>query len=134
MVETESSESLRTREIQRFFDKCPACSGGFAAHNVATFAMTVAREETSQRTNDFLQALQDQRWRDAKSFHEFDGAHNAAVAKVLRCTSGSLVLLIVRDPVELYESSSLLACEVLSSEVADALNSEIASEQWERLC
>lgn len=134
MVETESSESLRTREMQCFFDECPACSGSFVAHDVTTFAMTVAREETSQRTNDFLQALQDHRWHDAKTFQEFDGAYNAAVAKVLRCAGGSLVLLIVRDPRELYESSSLLACEVLSSEVAGALNSEIAPEQWERLC
>ena len=134
MVETEPSESLRTREMQRFFDECPACSGSFVAHDVATFAMTVARNETSQRTKDFLKALQDHRWRDAKSFQQFDGAYNAAVARVLRCAVGSLVLLIVRDPEELYESSSLLVCEVLSTEMAAALNSEIAPEQWERLC
>ena len=110
--------------------ECPACKGSLHAHQFVDFAITIASNETKTQLLDFFRALKKHDWRAAKRFQDFDPRYNAAIAKVLRCVSGSIVLLIIRDPEELWESSNIEDYEVLSPEIGRALEAEIESSQW----
>jgi hypothetical protein len=110
--------------------ECPACEGDLARHEYAKFAITIATDERSARLIEFFEALKGHRWREAKEFQEFDGRYNAAEAMALRCGSGSLVMLTIRNPEELWESSSILDYEVLSPEDSKELDIQIEPDRW----
>jgi hypothetical protein len=108
----------------------PGCEGDLARHEYSTFARTVATDEHSARLIELFEALKEHRWQKAKGFQEFEGRYNAAEAMALRCVSGLLVVLILRNPEELYESSSILAYEVLNPEDSKELNTQIEPDSW----
>ena len=120
-------------ELHRMLKVCPSCQGSLHAHHYADFAITVASDETRTRLPEFFQALKEHRWSEAKRFQDFDPRYNAAVAKVLRCVTGSLVMLITRDPEELLESINIEAVEVLSQKSGRELEAEIEPNQWRTL-
>ena len=66
-------------------------------------------------------------------FQEFEGFLNAAEAFALKCISGAVVLLMVRNPFELYDANEILDLEILDSSTGKELVSLIDSGKWRRL-
>ena len=66
-------------------------------------------------------------------FDDFDPLLNALEAFAVRCPSGAMVLLAVRNPFELFESNEVLDCEVLDSTTGKQLDSLIETSRWLRL-
>jgi hypothetical protein len=126
-------EDVTAAELRRMLKECPACDGDLAGHKYANFAITIATEENHTRLVAFFEAFKGHRWREAKRFQEFDGRHNAAEAVALRCSSGSLTLLLIRNPKELWEFSSILDYEVISPEVRKELDGQIEPDGWRAL-
>ena len=103
-------------ELQKMLEHCPICQHGFVGHSYALLATTILGGEENSCTNEFLDALKEHRWRDARQFQEWEGSRDNLVAYALRCTDGRLVLLIVHDFFELFYSSGLVECDCLSVE------------------
>ena len=123
-------EDATAAELRRMLKECPACGGDLAGHQYANFAITIATDENHPRLVEFFEALKGHRWREAKGFQEFEGRYNAAEAIALRCVSGSLIMLLIRNPEELWESSSVLDYEVLSPEGGKELDARIEPDEW----
>jgi hypothetical protein len=66
-------------------------------------------------------------------FDDFDSLLNALEAFAVKCPSGQMVLLAVRNPFELFESNEVLDCEVLDSTTGKQLDSLIEPSKWLRL-
>jgi hypothetical protein len=123
-------EDVTAAELRRMLKACPACGGDLAGHKYANFAITIATDENHPRLVEFFEALKGHRWRGAKGFQEFDGRYNAAEAIALRCVSGSLIMLLIRNPEELWESSGVLDYEALSPEGGKELDAQIEPDKW----
>ncbi len=120
-------------DLRRSLETCPACAGNLDDHSYARFAVTVATDENNERLERFCHALKARDWIALKPFDDFDPLRNALEATVLRCASGVLVMLAVRDPFELFDSTVVLGYDVLDQVNGDALGSLIASDQWRSL-
>ena len=119
--------------LRRMLELCPACQKGFENHRCILFGMTVASKENEEGLGEFSNAPKTHDWSKAKEFSEFDGGYNALEAYALKCVSGSFVLLVVRDPFELFESSSILHAEVLNQESGADLETVLGADNWRSL-
>jgi hypothetical protein len=120
-------------EIRRMLKFCPVCQKHFGDHSYALFAITVASIDRSTRLREFFDTLKAHDWRKAMEFEEFEGSLNSAEAFALKCMSGKVVLLMVRDPFELFDANEILDYEILDSSTGEELVSLIDSGKWRRL-
>jgi hypothetical protein len=128
-----NDEDAHGVEIRRMLKSCPACQQNLDDHSYALFAITVASNDRRARLSEFFDTLKAHDWRKAMEFEEFEGLLNAAEAFALECVSGAVVLLLVRDPFELYDAHEILDCEILDSSTDEELVSLIDSIKWRRL-
>jgi hypothetical protein len=128
-----TTEEAIAVELRRMLKVCPACQASLANHSYALFAITIASDERKKHLLEFVRALQFHDWRVAQQFSDFDPLLNATEAFALKCLSGSLVLLVVRNPFELFESSNILQLEVLGRVSGEELESLIESDKWRTL-
>jgi hypothetical protein len=125
------NSNLEAVELRRMLgDCCPACQRALNKHAYALIGRTVASRDNTQRLNEFFDGLKSHDWQKVKEFREFDGGFNTAEAYALKCISGSMVLLGVRDPVELFESSSVVHIEILTEKSASDLDLSIERSKW----
>ena len=120
-------------ELRRMLKPCPACGANLDDHWYALCAVTVAAPENKERLGDFCRTLKAHDWPRLIQFDDFDPLLNALEVFVIKCISGAMVLLAVRNPFELYETKAVLDCEVLASVTGKELDSLIESQQWQRL-
>ena len=116
-----------------YFKRVPLAMRNLDDHSYARFAVTVASPENSGRLSDFCRALKAHDWNALRTFDDFDPLLNALEAFVLRCASGALVMLAVRNPFELYDSMVLLGSDVLDPLSGNALRLLISLDEWRPL-
>ena len=112
--------------------RCRLCNGELwsAGHEFAQFAITVAKEGSTARLEEFLAAADCGDWAKLASFHDFEGAHNAHVAFAVRCgTDGRVYMELVVNPAELWEGPRWID-EHLCTEDSAALVAMISRESW----
>jgi len=130
---SKKQEDATAAELRRMLKVCPACGANLNNHSYAIFAVTVASGERKKELLEFFQALKAHDWRKVRQFEDFDPLHNAAEAFALKCVSGSLVLLMVRSPFELYDASNIMDFEVLDGESGKELSALIEADEWRML-
>src|SRR5258705_11259852 len=91
-------------ELRRMLKSCPACAANLDDHSYAPFAITVASPENEERIGEFCRLLKAHDWFRLKQFEDFDPLLNAIEVFAVRCVSGSIVLVTVRNPFELFDS------------------------------
>jgi len=96
-------------------------------------ATTVAFPENSERLREFCRLLNAHDWSRLKQFQDFDPLLNAIEVFAIKCVSGAIVLLTLRNPFELFDSNEVLDCEVLDSTAGNELDSLIEADKWQRL-
>jgi hypothetical protein len=120
-------------ELRRMLKSCPACAGNLDDHSYASFAITVASPENEERLGEFCRPLKAHDWSTLAQFDDFDPLLNAIEVFAVKCVSGAIVLLTVRNPFELFDSNEVLDCEALDSTTGNELESLIESDKWQRL-
>jgi hypothetical protein len=120
-------------ELRRMLKSCPACPGNLDDHSYASFATTVASPENKERLGEFCRLLKAHDWSGLTKFDDFDPLLNAIEVFAIKCVSGGMVLLTVRNPFELFDSCEVLDCETLDSTTGNEVESLIESDKWQRL-
>jgi hypothetical protein len=120
-------------ELRRMLKSCPACNGNLDDHFYASFATTVAPPENKERLEEFCGLLKAHDWSRLTQFEDFDPLMNAIEVFAVKCVSGAIVLLTVRNPFELFDPNEGLDFEELDSTTGNELESLIESDKWQRL-
>lgn len=122
---SETSEALNDatgEEIQRLASPCPLCGKErlehLDGHKYALVASEVARTHSEELTR-FFQLYRRHEWAELNLIQRFNGGANAAEVFALLC-GGRICMLAIRDPVDLYDSDSLLDSAILD-EVESAI-------------
>lgn len=96
-----------TDKIRRLATPCPVCNNkDLSGHRYALFASQVAAEVTDE-LKQFFALLGERRWQELSQIREFEGRWNAAIVHAVFCHSGGY-MMVVRDPVELYDASNVI--------------------------
>jgi hypothetical protein len=94
-------------EIRRLASPCPVCNQiDLNGHQYAEFASQLAAEVTDE-LKQFFALFREHRWQELRQIREFEGRWNAAIIYAVFCHRGGY-MMAVRDPVELYDSSSII--------------------------
>ena len=111
-------DDTTARDIQRLASPCPLCGKGqlerLEGHKYALVASEVART-LSDDLKRFFHLFRLHEWAELNLIQRFDGDANAAEVFALLCGS-RVCMLAIRDPVELYDSRSLLDAVLLDEE------------------
>jgi hypothetical protein len=109
-------------EIRRIASPCPVCNQiDLSEHQFGLFASQIAAT-TSPELEKFIELYRARCWRDLNSIRGFEGRFNAVILYALFCPRG-VCMLMVRDPVELYDSNELLEMTLLGKEEAVEIKS-----------
>ena len=119
-------------ELRRMLKSCPGCGANLNDHSYALCAITIASSE-NKRLGELCRTLKAHDWPRLIQFDDFDPLLNALEVFAVKCASGAIVLLAVRNPYELYDANVILDCEVLDSATGKELESLIDSHKWRRL-
>ncbi|MGD0940382.1 MAG: hypothetical protein ABR905_11785 [Terracidiphilus sp.] len=103
----EDSWLATTEEVRRLATPCPICqSKDLTGHLYGEFASQIAAEN-SDELKEFFHLYSEHRWQQLNQIHRFEGKSNAAIVYAFFCHRFGC-MLVVRDPFELYDSSSVL--------------------------
>jgi len=96
-----------SEDVRRLVTPCPICqSEDLTGHLYGEFASQIAAAD-SDELKEFFRLFRERRWQQLHQIHGFEGKSDAAVVYVLFCSRIGC-MLVVRDPVELYDCSSVL--------------------------
>jgi len=131
-AETASSESATLQMLRRALSsECPGCDQDLSRHSIVLLGLTIAMTETTQRVQEFIEAYRSHSWEKVTQFQDFDGSCNAAEVFAIRCPHGKNSAILVRNPVELYDSDQVLESSVVAERSWLALNDTIIEKEWE---
>jgi len=108
---------------------CPMCGEALRGHSYQLFAITVA-DESTEILVEFIQSARGHSWETLSHFQTFDPMKNALEAFALGCPDTILALLLVRDPFELYDTSSVEYFEALNQKESATWRCLFATNNW----
>lgn len=111
-------------------DRCPGCGGHLAGHSVKQIGITVARRETSDRVRAVIESFNSQAWEDVATYQEFEGAYNAIEVYAVRCPAGKNAAILLRNPAELFDSTSVLSSQVVADDSWARLTNVAGKSDW----
>jgi hypothetical protein len=120
-------------ELRNLLRQCPICRGQLDGHDYAALAVTVLSPKNKERVLQLVSAAQGKRWNGLSAFHEFDPMRDAVQADALRCPGGQVVILIVRNPFELFEGYDLLSWTMLDHQQSRELETHLEQVRWRPL-
>ena len=128
-----TNSDATANELRRMLKSCPACAGTLENHSYVSVAVTVATPDNKERLHAFCGLLKAHDWPALMKFDDFDPMLNALEVFAVKCVSGAIVLLAVRNPFELLELSETLDCEMLDSTTGHSLSTLVESDRWRPL-
>ncbi|HEY2859893.1 MAG TPA: hypothetical protein VGJ21_15840 [Terracidiphilus sp.] len=103
--------------IRRIASPCPICDKtDLSEHAFGEFASQIAIEGSKDLAH-FFDLYRARGWTELRQIRLFEGRYNAAILYVFICAKGSCMLL-VKDPVELFENAELLHVTVFDDQEA----------------
>lgn len=126
------SPSKATADLlsQAMRGECPRCKSDLHSHAFQIFAITVASLEKKEVVSDFIRKARNHDWESLSKFSDFDPMKNALEACALRCEDNRLSLLLVRNPFELFDDSSVEDWEALDENESSKWLGYLPNEKW----
>jgi hypothetical protein len=118
-------------KLRGLVSRCSVCSADLSRHRFAQIASTVATEDNKRSVQELLGHVRQHEWDALTIYKDFRGDQNAVlVYSITGPHSGGMVILI-RDPFELYEPAELYLQEQLSSDEVAAVTALAPAEDWQ---
>lgn len=121
---------LEVANLRRMLGSCPICGQDFTGHYYASFALTPLPKENKQQVDEFLKALREHRWADAKKFRDFEPLDDAIGAQALRCAGRQIMWLAMLYPYEPGADQSIIEQGILDHEESRLLEDLIERDGW----
>ena len=117
-------------------DKCLICNELLKGHIYAMIASKTWNKQESKNGNigRFVALLESHNWKEIRKYQEFDAHEDVAEVFFLRCKGKSKVLvLLIRNPDELYDSDELLTHYILDETEIEFLYDTPSNISWNEL-
>ena len=120
-------------QMCRELGACPVCGNNFDGHAWTPFATIVLAGKNSRRITKFFEALDEQRWKDLREFHEWDAGGDNAEAIAIRCATGDLAMAFVHSSVNQQSFKRVERCKCAGGESAREVAALIDAASWQPL-
>jgi hypothetical protein len=117
-------------KLRSLVDKCSFCEEDLSRHQFAVIATTVATKDNMLRVQEVLEHVRQHRWGELAGYKDFRGDQNAVVVYAITGQHNGGMVILTRDPYELYESAEIYLQEHLSQEEVSAVSRLVGTEAW----
>lgn len=118
-------------KLRKLVPKCSVCRAGLSGHRLYQLASTVVGDELTPRMTEFLGHAKGHEWSQLAEFREWKGDRDNLVAYVIAGPHRGGMVIVTRDPFELYAPDELLLEEPLTAEELDAISGLVPSAGWQ---
>lgn len=133
MIMPPQSSSPTATKLRALIPRCSVCSTDMSRHRFAQIATTVATEDNKLRVQELLGCVKHHQWSALTKYKDFQPDQNAVVVySITGPHSGGMVVLI-RDPFELYEPPELYLLEQLSPAEVSVVAALVPAGDWQNL-
>jgi hypothetical protein len=127
---THGSNPTATK-LRGLVPRCSVCSADLSKHRFAQIASTVATKDNKRSVQELLSHVRQHRWGALTRYKDFQPTQNAVIVySITGPHSGGMVILI-RDPFELYEPVELYLQEQLSPDEVTAVTALATAVDWQ---
>jgi hypothetical protein len=129
---TEGSNPTATK-IRRLVSRCSVCKAALSGHRFAEIASTVATEANKSNVQKLLKHVKEHQWSALLGYRDFQADQNTVIVYLIAGPHTGGMVVLIRDPVELYEGAELYLQEQLDTDELEAIVTLIPAENWKDL-
>ena len=130
---TKRGSNPTATKLRGLVSRCSVCSEDLSSHRFAQIASTVAAEDNKRRVQELLSHVRQHQWDALAKYKDFRPDQNAVVVYSIAGPHSGGMVVLVRDPSELYEPAELYLQEELSPEEAAVVGALAPSGDWQEL-
>jgi hypothetical protein len=127
------SLSPTAKILRGIVPKCLVCNTDLSGHHFAKVAMTIAAEENKCRVEELIASVRQHQWDALTGYTDFSPTKNAVIVYSIVGPHGSGMVILIRDPFELYEPAELYVQEKIDSDEVTAIHALIPAGDWQEL-
>lgn len=129
---TQGSNPTATK-LRGLVPRCSVCGADMSRHRFAQIASTVATEDNKRNVQELLSHVRQHQWEALTRYKDFRSNQNAAVVYSITGPHNGSMVVLIRDPFELYEPAELYLQEQLSPDEAAAVALLAPAGDWQEL-
>ena len=117
-------------KMRRLVPKCLVCNGDTVVHRFAQIASMPCNEETKPRVKALFYHVKNHEWESLKNFAEFRADQDDAIAYAVTGAHDGGMVVLIRDPVELYARVEIYLEEKITAEEVERIRRLVSDEEW----
>jgi hypothetical protein len=119
--------------LKTLIPRCAVCGNDLSGHRFAQIATSIATEDNKLRLQELIGHWRRREWSALAEFQDFSPVRNAVVVYSITGPHESGMVVLIRDPFELYESAEVYLQEQLSPEAVSAISALVPARDWHAL-
>ena len=125
--------SPTAKKLRSIVPRCVVCNTELSRHRFAEIATTIATEHNKDCVAALIGAVRKHQWNRLMEYTDFNPTKNAIVVYAIEGPHGSGMVILVRDPFELYEPAELYVQEMVDSDEVAAIHALSPEKDWQEL-
>jgi hypothetical protein len=117
-------------KLRTIVPKCLVCNADSTGHRFAQIASMPCNEQTKPRVMALFHHVRNHEWEPLKGFTEFRADQDDAIAYAVTGPHEGGMVVLIRDPVELYARVEIYLEERIAPEEVERIKGLIPAEEW----
>lgn len=125
--------SPTAKELRRIVPKCLVCDTDPSGHRFAKVAIAIATEQNKDRVGELVGIVRKHQWDALTGYADFNPTKNAVIVYAIVGPHTGGMIILIRDPFELYDAAELYVQEKIDSDEVEAIHALIPAGDWQEL-
>jgi hypothetical protein len=125
--------SPTAKKLRGIVPKCLVCNKNLSSHRFAEIATTIATEQNKDRVAELIGVVRKHKWDGLTGYTDFDPTKSAVIVYAIEGPHDDGMVILIRDPFELYEPAELYVQEKIDSDEVAAIHSRLTEGDWQDL-
>ena len=127
---TKYSPNPTAVKLRQLAPKCSVCGAELSNHRFAEIATTVASKDNLRRVRRLVEHVKEHRWSELTQYKDFRGDQNNVVVYAIRGPHSDGMVILIRDPFELFEPHEIYLQEQIRQEEIAAIAAIVGTDSW----
>jgi hypothetical protein len=123
--------SATAAKLTELIRVCGSCGQALSNHQFALFASVIAGQQEVPRLTAFFQLVRQHEWRSLGKFQEWDGTRDVVQAFAIRCPTGAMQMIALKDFFDPLAANELYLQENLEPTEANVLLTLLPPDKWQ---
>lgn len=119
--------------VRKLIPKCSVCDRDLSGHRFAQLAVTTATEQNKHRVGELIRVVRQHQWDALTGYTDFSPIKNAVIVYSIVGPHDSGMVILIRDPFELYDPRELYLQEKVGPDELAVIQALIPAGGWQEL-